>query len=133
MRYAMLGIAGALLLAGCRGTTDVQAGDEFTLGTGERVGIEGGAAAVRFVAVPQDSRCPSDVVCVWAGDGVARLDLLVAGDSARTDLHTNGQAGSVRAEMHGYVLELVSLAPYPRSGAQIPQGDYKATLRVTAH
>lgn len=132
MRYEILAFAGAMLLLGCRGTTDVAVGEEFSLRTGERMQIQGGAAAVSFVAVPQDSRCPSDVVCVWAGDAVARLDLLVSGDSARADLHTNGQAGSARADMHGYVLELVSLAPYPRSGGQIPQEDYTATLRVSA-
>ena len=130
MRYKILVLAGAALLAGCRGTTDVQPGEEFSLRPGERVEIAGGVAVVRFVAVPQDSRCPSDVVCIWAGDAVARLDLLVAGDSMRSDLHTNAQGGSVQAESHGYVLELVSLAPNPRSGTQIPQAEYTATLRV---
>lgn len=132
MRFLSMLLAGAALLAGCSSATEVQPGEEFTLAPGERLAVAGGVAAVRFVAVPQDSRCPSDVVCVWAGDGVARLDLVAAGDSARTELHTNAQAGSVRAESHGYVLELVSLAPYPRSGTQIPQADYRATLRVTA-
>ncbi|HEX9106909.1 MAG TPA: hypothetical protein VF832_06770, partial [Longimicrobiales bacterium] len=99
---------------------------------GERVQIGGGVAAVRFVAVPQDSRCPSDVVCVWAGDATARLDLIVAGDSAQTDLHTNAQAGSTRVEAHGYVLELTGLDPQPRSGSSIPPAQYAATLRLNA-
>ncbi len=132
MRYAALLVASAaLLLAGCQGVTDVVPGTEFSLRPGERIQVEGGAAAVRFVAVPQDSRCPTDVQCVWAGDAVVQLDLLVSGDSSRTALHTNSQGGSVRTEFHGYALELVSLKPAPHSGTQIQQSDYLATLRVS--
>ncbi len=132
MRYAaLLAASAALLLAACQGTTDAVGGTQFSLRPGERVQVEGGAAAVRFVAVSQDSRCPSDVQCVWAGDAVVQLDLLVPGDSARTALHTNAQGGSVRTEFHGYALELVALAPNPHSGTQIQQSDYRATLRVS--
>src|ERR1044072_8657255 len=58
-----------------RRTEPARLGQEFDLRVGQRAVIRKTNLTLRFVTVPEDSRCPSDVTCVWAGN--ARVELLV--------------------------------------------------------
>ena len=87
---------------------------------------------VRFAAVVGDSRCPSDVTCIWEGD--AEIEVVVTrGDEQRSlALHTHGGAGyPSRAAAFGCALELQKLEPYPVSTREIAADDYVATLQLT--
>ena len=42
---------------------------EFSLGIGQTASVEGEKLFIKFKAVLEDSRCPINVVCVWAGNG----------------------------------------------------------------
>ncbi len=128
---ACLAIAGAVALAGCTSVTAVQPDGTFTLQVGDRARVNNGDFVIHFVEVPQDSRCPVDVVCVWAGDAVVRLDLTSSGWTRQRDLHTNSSVGSVSIEHDGHVVELIDLTPAPRANQPIGQGDYTARLRVS--
>src|SRR5262245_9512859 len=67
---------------------DASVGQEFQLEAGSTASLPGGLL-VGFRGVTSDSRCPTDVVCVWAGDASARIQATV-GRMAWTafDLHT---------------------------------------------
>jgi hypothetical protein len=99
----------------------------ITLGVGESRRI--GDAVVTFEAVSNDSRCPHDVVCVWAGN--AELDFSVGpavgrGPSFQVKLNTGlePRTGSAR----GLKLSVVSLAPSPVSTR--PTRGYRVELRI---
>ncbi len=128
---AGLALAGGLALTACLSVTAVQPDGTFTLQVGDRAKVNNGDFVVHFVSVPQDSRCPVDVVCVWAGDAVVRLDLTSSGWTRQHDLHTNSSVGAVSAEHDGHVLELIELTPAPRSNQSIGQGDYTARMRLS--
>ncbi len=128
---AGLALAGALALGGCLSVTAVQDDGTFILQVGDRARVNNGDFTVYFVSVPSDSRCPVDVVCVWAGDAVVRLDVTSSGWSRQHDLHTNSSVGDISIEHDGHVLELIDLTPAPRSHQPIGQGDYTARLRVS--
>ena len=132
MRHPLFGlvVAAALTAAGCKGVTDVQPGEPFQLQVGQVAVVPDSSLALRFEAVPQDSRCPVDVQCIWAGDGVVRLGLRTSADSSTADLHTNPGAGSARVQAGAWTIELLSLAPAPHANHPIPAGDYIATLQV---
>lgn len=137
MRHRVLPLLAAVaLLAGaaaCDGVTEVQAGQPFQLKVGETAVLPDSSAAVRFAGVPQDSRCPSDVVCVWEGDATVRLDLLTPHDTSAVDLHTSPRNDWSRSAVVGnWSVELVEVAPHPRAGQPIAQGDYVVTLRAKA-
>lgn len=83
-----------------------------------------------FERVASDSRCPMDALCVWAGDAIVVLTISGDGQPAARELHTI--AGSSEASYSGYMIKLISLAPYPRSDRQIRPEDYVATLSVVA-
>ena len=84
-----------LLLTACVGSSvpgfQLQS---VVLGVGEEVFTPDGNLGIRFESVRQDSRCPTDVECPWAGDGEVVLRLQPVGAPAvEQSLHTNASVG----------------------------------------
>ena len=103
---------------------------DFDLKPGQTARVDGAAFSVSFVSVPEDSRCPTGVQCVWAGNGA--VSLVITDDTgAKTTvvLNTTLSPRSVRAA--GYEISLTGLKPDPKPGSPIPLAEYVATLRVT--
>lgn len=108
-----------------------KAGESFVLAPGQRVTLDAVASSVRFLAVSDDSRCPSQVQCVWAGDGAIVLEIAPAdGDAAEDTLHTNPESGPRSAVLGRYELTLLELDPYPETPGEIAPADYRATLAL---
>jgi len=108
--------------------SEVTFGPSFELRAGTSATLSGGLK-VTFDRVTSDSRCPMDVVCVWAGDATISLRLSQsAGGQVERELHTipSGSEASYLA----YLVKLVALTPYPRSDRPIRPDDYVATLTV---
>ncbi len=107
-------------------------GSEFEIHVGERVNLHKTKLSVKFVTVTEDSRCPSDVTCVWAGN--ARLQLTVSnGRSSKTLTLNSNTAAPLPPDstFAGYSVKLVNLSPYPLSKRPIARGSYVATLIVS--
>jgi hypothetical protein len=103
--------------------------ERFTLAPGQRVQVEGASFQLEFVAVRDDSRCPADVVCVWAGDAVVQVRVIEAAQ-ADYELHAGDPARGAASHRQTRI-ELVELQPYPFSSRTIAPADYRATLTVT--
>jgi hypothetical protein len=87
----------------------------FSLGENQSVTVAGTQRAIRVTAI-RDSRCPSDVTCITAGDA---LVILVTSDDGteRTDtLHLRAAPRS--AALGPDRVELLDVTPYPRSTAR---------------
>ena len=105
-------------------------GREFKIQYGQELIVKGQGLKVKFTSVGDDSRCPANATCAWEGDakiviGVSRANARMS----RLELHTNQkytQAGKYRQ----YVIKLVALDPYPRTGVERKMGDYVATLLI---
>jgi hypothetical protein len=101
----------------------------FTLEVGETATL-GDDFSVRFVSVDGDSRCPTDVQCVWEGDAEIALEVATSNaGGAPLALHTN-PGFTTQATYLSYAISLGALEPYPRTN---PKTDtpYMATLVVT--
>ncbi|MEP7326086.1 MAG: hypothetical protein ABI836_09080, partial [Gemmatimonadota bacterium] len=90
---------------------------------GQSVRLGGTRSTLQFLAVPEDSRCPPQVQCIWAGNAKLSLSL------DDTPFAINTTVDPREAVVAGYRFQLVRLT-------QGPQGDtvatnYSATLRVT--
>ena len=46
---------------------------EFKLRPGQQATVKGTKSGITFMNVGEDSRCPKDVTCVWAGNATVRL------------------------------------------------------------
>jgi hypothetical protein len=120
---------------GARSAASLQApskGREIVLAPGEARFVPDAAATVAFEQVVEDSRCPTGVRCISAGDAAVRIRIEIQGSPpARHVLHTN--VGSAReAQQAGVRVRLVSLAPHPAGDTRPRPEDYRVSLLVEA-
>lgn len=92
------------------------------LSPGEQASFAGWT--VTFVEVTVDSRCPVDVVCVWAGEVVMALTVREPSGSAVTrEVRFQGEPVEVPLQ-DGLALNVERVEPAPRSTSVIAAGDY---------
>ena len=93
---------------------DVAPGHEVALRAGQSVQVTNTPVAVSFEGA-NDSRCPSDVTCISAGEALIRLHFSGAGADRIDTLKVISQPRTTT--YGGYRFEVVSLIPYPVSTA----------------
>jgi hypothetical protein len=122
----------AIAAAGCfssPSSPDAVAGRPFELKPGA-VSVLPDGTRLTFKEVQADSRCPMDVMCVWAGDATVAITLTPSkGSSESRELHV--QPSGSQTSYAGYTIALTALAPYPRATQPIPAADYIATFIVS--
>jgi hypothetical protein len=133
-------VATALTLSGCYLSREaladpIEAGldQPFTLHGGQEATISGENLRLRFGQVLEDSRCPTQVDCVWTGQ--ARIAVVVQqgqGDPTTVEFNTNPAPGADTrtVDVGDYTIELQALDPYPETPDPIDFEDYRATLLV---
>lgn len=128
-----------LLLAACQNSRspapsqEVSATSEVTIKVGETTFVDN--IEIRFGAVPEDSRCPEDVQCVWAGN--AQIQLGVGpprGTQGPTQLVLlNTMEGAKSGDAWGLRMTLIDLTPAPKSTQPITPDSYVVRLKVEPH
>ncbi len=106
----------------------VALGEEFTIRIGEQVAVIDTKLKITFIAVPEDSRCPEDVVCGWAGNAKLKFKLKA---KEKTKLAFNTISVARESEFHGYKIRFIGLTPNRKYGHPIPPEAYEARLIVT--
>jgi len=131
MKLAILSLLLVFTTALAQPASDVKQvalGQEFEIKVGEKVSVEG--LKISFESVAEDSRCPKDVKCVWAGNAKTVLKVSKMGKhSASINLNTGIEPKHILYA--GYDIKLVSLNPYPKKDEKIKMGDYVATLVIS--
>jgi hypothetical protein len=132
MKYLLLSL---LLVAGyskgCKDQGTVAVDEDFTLSPGDVVRVADSDIYLGFVRVVNESRCPTGVNCIRAGDVTVEL---AAGKDAGKPFEMKldaGQKGPNKRQMGQHTIELHRVAPYPSADSKIEPGDYRVTLRVT--
>jgi hypothetical protein len=131
-------IVPVLLLAACAsggGTAPTSptpaVNEEFILAPGQTATVKDALVRITFERVSEDSRCPTDVTCIWEGDATVVLRIKETADEVTREVHTQGDAPRSRKAPAGdYVVTLVRLDPMPRSTAPIEASAYRATLLI---
>ena len=109
----------------------VRLGQEFNLRVGQQAAVEGESFSIRFTSVANDSRCPVEVTCVWAGNAEVLIEAEASGSRASLPLNTHGGAKFPKEGKHQqYSVGLVALDPQPRRDSGIKATDYVATLVI---
>jgi hypothetical protein len=128
-------------LMGCQHAKEARADDvefhlneAFALAGGQDAVITGEKLRLHFDEVLEDSRCPTQVECVWTGQ--ARIAIVVQlGESAPKTLafNTNPAPGQnlQAAQVGEYMIKLLSLEPNPQTPEDaVALEQYRATLEV---
>lgn len=103
----------------------------FELGVGQQAVIESENVTVTFVKVAGDSRCPSDVVCIWQGQAMVTVSVEVGGEDMGEQTLVIGADPAPSAVFGQYSVRLAGLEPYPQSSAPTDPQDYVAGFVVT--
>ena len=131
-RDRFLAILAIVLGAGCASPAapDAVAGIPFDLKVGATAAMPDGLR-ITFDRVTADSRCPSDVQCVRAGEAIIAVSMAASTGGPETREMRTDATGS-QISYAGHTIQLTALAPLPRSTQQIDPRDYVATFVVQA-
>lgn len=128
----LLGCSNALNVNFSENQTMPRVGKEFSIKAGQQVKFDDAEFALKFTRVVQDSRCPTDVNCVWAGNAEVALNVNYDKCAAIITLNTHRTPEtSDEDKVGGFRVKLIKLDPYPHSQKKISPEDYTATLLVT--
>lgn len=87
----------------------------------------------------EDSRCPTNAVCIWMGIAKATLKLTEGTQTADVVLSIPGCSScnpeikskeTVSLGSNQYALTLQAISPYPEAGKETPLKDYKVKVQV---
>jgi hypothetical protein len=119
---------------------------EITLAPDQSVAVTGTDLTVTFHSVVNDERCPSKVECAASGPVTVSLSIQQGNDpptdfTLQTFTDQMGRSPNVqfegvtnRAEVGEYVIQLVSVTPYPTdSTTKIEPSAYRMGLLVSNH
>mgnify|MGYP000900437959 CR=1 len=96
---------------------------------GEIKSAGGGRLAIKFVSVVEDSRCPIDARCVWAGN--AKIKIAVSkGKMAAKTIELNSGLKPDSITIYGYEIKFVDLSPHPGENVRMAAFPKMATLSV---
>jgi len=102
--------------------------------------LQKGLKEASFGAIPihfrlldvEDSRCPSDVQCVWEGLVIVTVGVTVNWvDLGNYSISLNEPLDGSIIQLDQYYLQLIKVEPYPTSTELIPEWDYVATMKFS--
>jgi hypothetical protein len=137
MKYPWLALAA--FLAACGTSTDLEIDDrneavlsapqEVTLQFGAEVAVGGSVLMVSFARVAEDSRCPVDVTCVWAGNATVEVGIRM-GMGPTFPLLLNTTLAPRWVDWNDVRVTLLELLPEPRAGDPPRPEGYTVKLRL---
>ena len=77
----------------------------------------------------QDSRCPINVTCVWAGNAKMALSFGKDNNKSSFELNSNRQFRN-DTTLYGYNIQLIDVKPYPHTDSTYVQKDYSTRLLI---
>ena len=129
MKNIFLGLILTFIFGGTAVVANAQRAQQVSVRINNQKSVMSDRLRIRFVTV-EDSRCPADANCVWAGHAKVTIKVTDRRGQSRTfDLNTNLQQKSARFE--GYEITLGAVSPTPRSNVRINRNGYTASFTVT--
>ena len=113
----------ALALASCATVPPASAGT--TAGIGQSIMISG--LRIRPLRVVEDSRCPANVQCVWAGRIIVDTEISGAASYQRHNLELGKPSRLATVPM---MITLIGAEPGKMAGSEIPSDAYQLTYSV---
>lgn len=112
-----------------------QSGESAAIKLGDSAEFAASKISIKFLRVIEDSRCPADVNCIWAGNAMIEIEASKGSQKSTLILNTNGN--ETEAKFEGYTIKLAGLEPQKKSPKGEPENEqepcgipYKATFTV---
>jgi len=132
-QYLLFGlILTAIYFAGCNSlNTPNQDVGTIEIGLNELYHSKTYDFSIALDSVLQDSRCPEDVICIWAGNAQGRFNIIAEGRFHHQIILNTTLPMQQDTTLHGINYKLMSLSPEPNSKMPIDYTKYKAKLVIT--
>jgi hypothetical protein len=132
--WRALAIAGAFVavmaVPSCRKPYPATLGQPFPLHVGQAARLTKSDLDLYFRRVASDSRCPTGVQCIQAGEAVVTLEArILKAPPEAFDVPLASDSGADRL-FDGYRIRLVRLDPHPVAGASTDSTAYVGTFVV---
>ena len=101
---------------------------KFVIKPGQTVTIKHTKINITFDSVLNDSRCPIELRCVWAGN--AEVKLILQRSSKKTSAIVNTGIKNRAIEYRGYRIQLLKLNPGRKKGEITLPNQYEATFQI---
>jgi hypothetical protein len=111
---------------------DTAIGEEITIQVFDSATYCNENLSITFNTYPNDSRCPSDVTCIWAGFVEVELSVNLKGKDTVLKLSTEPNISGipVQANVGDYSIKLIDVIPYPATNIRIDPNQFKVILLV---
>lgn len=106
---------------------------EFDLKINQSAEIKSEDITVTFLNVTSDSRCPSDVTCIWQGQAGIEINLQKGEEDSTVSLSIGGDSSPEESIFDMYLIQFMDLSPYPISTKNIQSEEYTATIKITKY
>jgi hypothetical protein len=110
-------------------TSDVNP-DQFQLKINHTASLESDTIKVKFLNVTSDSRCPTDVTCVWEGEAKIVVNIIKDGQNLG-DFNLASRAGQNNLAFDGHQIQITKIDPSPTSGKKTLLSDYIVTFTIS--
>jgi hypothetical protein len=85
---------------------------------------------IKFAEMVEDSRCPADVNCIWAGNAKVKIELRRGRGQSKT-FELNSTTTPNVIEYNGYEIKLKELTPHTQTNFRIDPDKYEAVFEIT--
>lgn len=120
-------ILAVMAIIGLSTVASAKTSESIKVRVGQTRTADGGKVKIKFVSVAEDSRCPVNARCIWAGN--AKIKVAVStGKLAPKVLELESRPDSQPGVVYGYKFQLVDLTPRPGETNASPK---TATVSVT--
>jgi len=112
-------------------TSKLILGDSIDLSISETIYNYESEISIKFDSVINDSRCPTNVTCIWEGNAAMKYSFSKYNNSISFVLNTNGGPNFKRdTVIFAYKIEFLNLYPYPEDPGEISQSDYFSKILI---
>lgn len=85
---------------------------------------------ITFDSLLEDSRCPLDVICVWAGNAKVSFGFFADENKYGFSLDTHGNL-TRDSTISSYKISLINVAPYPHTDSLFTPQDYSTKIIIS--
>ena len=104
--------------------------NQFQLKINQTASLESDTIKVKFLNVTSDSRCPTDVTCVWEGEAKIVVNILKDGQDLG-DFNLTSRAVQNNQAFDGHQIKITKIDPSPTSDKRISLSDYVVTFTIS--
>lgn len=128
MKTLALAIAFVVMVS-INGFAQTRTKETVTLGVGKQKTAKKSRLKIKFLEVIEDSRCPTGVDCIWAGNAKVKVKIIGSHSSQVFEFNTNiGAKGDI---FDGWAITIDKLTPYPRADKEIDKKTYNVELSIS--